>query len=101
MSLFGSIAAIAIAISGCATSQEAQDRMAGMTRADVLACAGAPSSEAQDGNTGVMSYSSARAISGTTYNCEASITLRNGVVDSVRYRGARGTCSAILRGCNG
>lgn len=73
--------------------------MAGMTRADVLACAGAPSREAQDGNLSVMSYSSFRVINGTSYSCEASIMLRNGVVDSVRYSGAHGVCSAILRGC--
>lgn len=99
MSLFGFIVASSIAVSGCATQQDAQQAMAGMTRADVLACAGAPSREAQDGNLTVMSYSNFRAIDGTAYSCDASITFRGGVVDTVRYRGARGVCSAILRGC--
>lgn len=73
--------------------------MVGMTRAEVLACAGAPLREARDGNLRIMSYGDTRFIDGDSYRCEVSVALRDDKVDSVRARGARRVCVAILRGC--
>lgn len=73
--------------------------MIGMTRAEVLACAGAPLREARDGELTVMSYSNVREIDFTTYRCDVSVSLRFDRVDQVRYRGARNVCSAVIRDC--
>lgn len=92
---------MAAAVSGCATlpQDEAAKMMQGRTRAEVLACAGAPFREAQDGDFRVMSYSHARGIDGRLYQCELNIMLRAGAVETVRYTGPPNTCAAILRSC--
>ena len=82
-------------LAACATPDEAQRSMAGMTRAEVLACAGAPSTEAADGSTHVMAYRD--AIDGDP--CTATVLLGGGRVERISYRGAPGICARMLKGC--
>lgn len=88
------------ALSGCATtSEEAARSMRGMTRAEVLACAGAPNNEAVDGTLRVMSYTRMNVIQGTSAECTVSVILRRDTLDAVRYSGAPGVCSRLIAGC--
>lgn len=78
---------------------EATAQLQGLSRGQVLACAGAPSREAADGNVGVMTYSTFRAFNGSATNCDVSLTMIDGAVTRVTYAGLRGLCQMALKNC--
>lgn len=84
--------------------QDVREAMVGLSRAEVLACAGAPFLEAQDGRVQVMSYNNFMnaAPNSDMARCEVSITLRNGLVSKVLYRGGgllQLPCERLVRDC--
>jgi hypothetical protein len=119
-------------IAGCASAkrQEAADlartQMIGMSKADLIACAGVPSGQAASGRTEALAYrfvgsssssTFVQAVPGqnaafadtdtTTRWCEATFTLTDGKITSVGYRGKTGgllanrqeTCGHIVDQC--
>lgn len=77
-------------LSGCALldsqkALQAQNDMVGLTRGDLLACAGAPVSTIRDGELEVMRYEV--NFPGDGLACTTNVTLREGAVANVSYSG--------------
>jgi hypothetical protein len=90
----------AISLSGCATSaQDARLSMQGMSRGDLLACAGAPHRQASDGNLQVLTYERFRVDQYGSAHCDTTVTLIDGRVSSVTYSRASRLCADSIRNC--
>ena len=117
----------ALVVSACAsTSQENSDlafhartQLIGLSRAQILACAGKPERAQVSGDTEAFTYSASTgettlmigaggsALSNVRHSCEVSYVLRRGYVEDILYLGARtgGTltpdeeCAPIVRKC--
>jgi len=83
-----SILLLSMILSGCA-SVPSEPYWKGMTRADILACAGVPQGEASDGSLHVMAYSN-------IWGCNLSVVLKSGVVTGVTYSGHPIKCSRTM-----
>lgn len=78
-------------MAGCMVSPFYRDKMAvraqselvGMSKAAVLACAGPPKAQAQDGSVDVWTYE----VRNHVIYCQANILFRSGVVQSINYVG--------------
>jgi hypothetical protein len=125
------LAAIATAITACANpaadrAVTAQSALVGMPKSVLLSCAGVPERQAAADNREFFTYHTGRIVSfpasagfyggpwrpwggwGAAYTadirsyaCEATFTLRNGVVERVVYGGGSslGECGAIVQNC--
>jgi hypothetical protein len=110
-----SVAVLAFAVvGGCAAQQraqvahEAQDKLIGLRKEQVLACMGVPANKAAEGSTEVWSYNSgngqvvASAFGNSTTNasgiigvssrrfCTVDVVMTDGVVSKVNYNGPTG-----------
>lgn len=120
---------ICLALGGCAIQRmqeasRAQSELIGMSKADLLSCAGVPFRQEQVGDEEFLTYGSggdsvatgvATAVSpsvavgvGRGYHryCEATFTLKNGIVQRVSYEGRTGglltrgeQCAFIIENC--
>lgn len=95
-------------VTGCtlqhaADANRAQKEMVGMTRAQLLQCAGVPNRTASEGGLDYMVYSAAQTIpyqgGNISENCDATFVLKNGVVIRVMYRGDTGSVYTKGRAC--
>ena len=94
-------------LTGCALQQpsEAQKTMVGMSQEQVRSCMGAPSETAITGNAEIWTYNSPnRGKSGG--QCKADLTMSQGLVSRVDYRGDAGdqvtkggVCGSIVEKC--
>lgn len=99
----------AIVVGGCAiqraqVASEAQNKMIGLSKEQVLACMGPPANRAAEGQTEVWSYNSGNgktvaAVSGNRYGatavssqrfCTVNIVMNAGSVTSLNYVGPTG-----------
>ncbi|MGH8613505.1 MAG: hypothetical protein ACREYF_16185 [Gammaproteobacteria bacterium] len=86
----------ACAIQRAQVASEAQKKMIGLTREQILACMGPPSAKASEGATEVWSYPSGNnhiAFSNgfaTSRFCTVNVTMANGRVASMNYIGPTG-----------
>jgi len=104
-------------------AKEARTQLIGMSRSQILACAGQPRSTVKDGDLEVFSYyvgapnydeilgikpTDAQRITGTSQpkNCRVRIMFRSGIVDKVDYSGNTGglfsrdeTCASVINRC--
>jgi hypothetical protein len=118
------VAALAL-VSACAPERGAPtpdtpSPLIGRTRAELLACAGAPNRTARDGDAELLIYTAmgSRTVSGEmtrfgerklqeeVYHCEATFAIRNDRVAGVTYRGTTSSvparneaCAAIVARC--
>ncbi len=118
---------VVLVVSACAsTSQENSDlafhartQLIGLSRAQILACAGKPERTAVSGESESFTYSASSgettlmigaggsALSNVRHSCEVTYVLRRGYVEDILYAGARtgGTltpdeeCAPIVRTC--
>ncbi len=105
------------------TSKEARQAMVGMSKAQILACAGTPRTIVHDGDAELLTYSIAtrdadlllgraptyaEQVTGTARprDCRVTFLIRDNVVQSVSYRGNTGglltqgdACYPIIRHC--
>lgn len=107
-------------LAGCAfqraeIASRAKSQMVGMSKKELLLCAGAPSRSERVDDLEVLTYSHEgdRVVSlignhaiGHARNCEVSFALLNGVVQRVDYRGRTGSlltqgeqCAFVVEGC--
>jgi hypothetical protein len=103
------IAALAVALSGCAiqraqVAQDARVQMVGMSKEQILTCMGPPANKAAEGQTEVWSYNSGDGtvvasgsvsygnFSGTSSRrfCQINLVITGGAVASVNYQGPTG-----------
>lgn len=114
--------AICLLLSGCVTlPQRAKTSMIGMSRGDLLSCAGVPDKREELPDREILQFEQNDDVQGAVKistpfsfdvklggegTCHAVITLREGVVSGVGYTGPSRTllgpyaaCSPILRGC--
>ncbi len=121
----------AILAAACANSKfhraevakAAQTELVGMSRKDVLSCAGAPLREAKDGDIEVLTYiaggdgtaaavgvanssTGVAAVSSQRRYCEVTFVLQGGVVSKVNYSGRTGgfatageQCAFVVENC--
>ena len=104
-------------------AKEARTKLVGMSRGEIIACAGKPKTAIKDGNLEYLAYyagnpdydlvlgvkpTEVQKITGTARpkNCKVRIMLRGGNVESVSYTGNTGglltrdsACAAIVRRC--
>ena len=104
-------------------AKEARTKLVGMTRAQVLACAGRPKTTIRDGNREYLAYysgsqdydqllgiepNSIQKVTGTSTpkDCKVRFLLLDGKVESVSYTGNTGgiltrdsACAVIVRRC--
>jgi len=125
MSRFGLLTGALALVCACAPERASQTPAApspltGITRADLLACAGVPDRTAHEGDVELLIYSAIgrrtnpgeitrfgeRRLQEEVYHCEATFTIRNGRVARVVYRGTTSSlpakdeaCAAIVTGC--
>lgn len=120
--------AVVIALSACTSpameqALYAKQAMVGMSKADLLSCAGVPDRRMSVGNQDFFTYVSRQIISYPSwggywgwpmyaadiavFDCEATFTFRDGVVDRIVYGGRSGganqlsQCYAIVQNCLG
>ena len=96
-----------VLLASCALQQpsEAQKTMVGMSKEQIRDCMGAPETTTADGNTEVWTYASPnRGKSGG--QCKADLTMSQGLVSRVDYRGDAGdqvtkggVCGFIVEKC--
>ena len=112
----GLLIAVSLLLSACAGRYEPaalKQRFYGKSEAELLACAGAPTSKASSGDVTVLTYS-ASAVSAIrqgyqsvmrTNSCRINFTLRNGVVTKVSYSAfgplfnKTRACDRVVGGC--
>jgi len=104
-------------------AKEARTKLVGMSRSEIVACAGKPKTAIRDGNREYLAYfagspdydlvlgvkpNEIQKITGTAKatNCKVRFMLRDGNVESVSYSGNTGgiltrdsACAAIVRRC--
>ena len=104
-------------------AKEARTKLVGMSRAEIITCAGKPRTTIRDGNREYLAYfagspdydlvlgvkpNEVQKITGTArpVNCKVRFLLRDGNVESVSYTGNTGglftrdsACAAIVRRC--
>ncbi len=111
---------IMILLSGCSiqrsmTAKQAKTDLIGMTKAEILGCAGVPTATTKDSNIEVLSYAYAgdgKVYSGyggatiTQRKCGVNLTLLKGIVSRVTYSGRTGglltegeQCAFIIQEC--
>lgn len=110
-----------IGLAGCAVeraqiAQDAQNKMIGLRKEQVLACMGVPVSKATEGATEVWAYNSgggnaeAAAFRGVafaeTHYCIINVVMSGGVVSKINYSGPSGgaltggeQCAFAVRNC--
>lgn len=122
------IVALLPVLAGCANPQaeqalSAQSALVGMPKAALLSCAGVPARSAALDNLDYFTYHSDRIVSypgsafgfygggypwgypayyGSdiqSYSCDATFTLRNGVVEKLVYSGNLSQCHTIIGNC--
>ncbi len=86
-------------------AERAKTELVGMKKSDLLACAGVPLRQATEGPFEYLSYSASSRILRTRY-CEATFTLKDGVVQKLVYAGRTGgllsgdeQCALIVGNC--
>ncbi len=104
----------ALLLSGCSIQKSmdasrAQEELVGMSRGDLLACAGAPNTTAANGDTEYLTYSAVGGLTSTgrgLRDCKATFVLQGGRVARVNYTGNTGglitqgkECEPIIRNC--
>ncbi|MFZ5570730.1 MAG: hypothetical protein ACOZF0_10015 [Thermodesulfobacteriota bacterium] len=122
MQLSGKLVVILVVMSlmpvtmGCAAhkrakiARQAQSDMIGMTKAELLACAGVPVRSERLENMEFMTYSSGGDSHGMFHRvrryCEVTFTLRDGRVEKIAYNGNTGgyftedeQCAYALKSC--
>ena len=127
--LFAASLATVLAVSGCAvqranTANRARSDMVGMSKVDLLSCAGVPVRQAQAEGLEFLTYAgggdnlNAGVVTSTSQNtaigigksahkyCEATIVLKDGFVQRVNYQGRTGglltqgeQCAFIVENC--
>lgn len=97
---FAVLAFFALFLAGCAIPNQYTQGILGMTRAQLLACAGAPRSEATEGTTHAMTYDImiSRGVHGS-FACNVSLVLKDDKVVRISYYGQTGPCTQIMRAC--
>ena len=94
-----------LAVAGCAsgrgaTANEAQSRMIGMSKEQILKCMGPPhSSYVVGSSTEVWAYNSAAQNAGTAPACVVNVVMQDAQVIDVDYRGAAGVLLANDKQC--
>lgn len=90
-------------LAGCASAPNEGDlnrRLAGMSKLELLACMGAPSASAADGDAEVLRFSHRDFYMGMMYQCDANVVLKSGRVASLRVTGdAPGTLDVTSKVC--
>ena len=94
-------------LAGCALQQpsEAQKTMVGMSKEQVRGCMGAPAATAMTGTAEVWTYNSPNHVK-SGGQCKADLTMSQGLVSRVDYRGDAGdqvtkggVCGFIVEKC--
>lgn len=121
--------ALCLVLAGCAVQRaqeasRAQSELIGMSKVDLLSCAGVPARQAQAGDIEFLTYegggdssaasvatavsTSVAVVAGKRLHryCEATFALKNGTVQRVTYQGRTGglltpgeQCAFIVEGC--
>jgi hypothetical protein len=91
------LTAIGLALSACAlqraqTANDAQAKIIGLSKEQVLACMGPPLNKATKGATEVWSYRNGRY-------CKIKVTMRDGHVSDVNYLGPTGGLISLNERC--
>lgn len=99
------VLAISLTLSACAiqraqVADEAQSKMIGLSKEQVLACMGPPANKDTVGSTEVWSYNSGNNFTAASYgngfaqsstrHCTVNVTMTNGYVSAVNYLGPTG-----------
>lgn len=122
------IVLLLVALAGCAaqqraeTAKRAQSELVGMSKAELLACAGAPVRAAMAGDTEVLTYvgggdstvvgaGAASSVGGGVASvhrryCEVTFVLKTGRVEKINYAGRTGglitqgeQCAFVVENC--
>lgn len=101
---------VAILSSGCSSSSQpirrAETEMIGMSKAELLSCAGVPLRQDSIDNLEVVLYRQENFTSGSNRYCEVTFTLKNGSIEKLNYTYRYGgwqrkfaDCNLIVRNC--
>lgn len=110
--------ALILAVGACSSfgradlANRAQTELVGLSKEQLLSCAGAPDRRAMSGETEVLTYGvrtqtqASKDHPGSTRFCEATFVIRDGHVSKVSYRGATGgwfttgeQCGYVVQNC--
>ena len=103
---------IVLLLSACAFQRtdmayRAKSELIGMSKEDLLICAGAPVKQEKIDNLEFLTYSgSGGDLGGILYSCEATFILKDGIIKTINYQGDTGgpltkdeQCAFIINNC--
>jgi hypothetical protein len=106
------IVLISFLLSGCVfhraeMASRAKSELIGMSKEDLLICAGVPVKQEKIDNLEFLTYSgSGGDLGGILYSCEATFILKDGIIKKINYQGYTGgpltkdeQCAFIIENC--